>query len=339
MSEFYAQDDNDGWEQMFSEPEAAAPESEGTPEPVVEDAAPAEVVDTAEAEEPQEAAPERPRNEKGQFVKAEAEESTDDLRARLEAAERRLADKDEYIGRQSNEVGELRRALEERLAGLEQSVQQPRYAPTQITAELIEQNPGAAVQLAYEQQNPQALQIAMEAWKYEDPFAAASWVSQRQMEALNSQWQERYQQLEQRFEPVAQTQGDREFARGLREITETHGPLEDIIARAEQANIPQRAADAIRHALEHGTPEQRIGAIEALALLSSDRPNADTLNEAVQANARQAAAEADRAIAEAAVASATQTRSEPPARSLADDVWGAADTLDVVREDGWNIGR
>jgi hypothetical protein len=334
LSEFYAQDDDAGWGEMFSGEPEAAPEVEGTPVEAVETAtvAPAEA-DTAEETEPEAQEVARPRNPDGTFAKAE---QPDDVAAKLAALEARLAEKDRFIGQQSGEVGELRRALEERLAGLEQSVQAPQ---TQITHELIEDNPGYAVQLAFEQKNPAALQIAMEQWKLDDPFSAATWVTQRQMEAQQQQFESRLQALQGQLAPVQQVEEQRTFSRGVKEIEDQYGPLPDIIARAQAADIPNDVAATLYHAVENGTVDQKVGAIKTLALLSGARPSADTLTEAASAIAREQALAADRAIAEAGVVSATQTRPDPPKASVADDVWGAADVVDNARESGWNVGR
>lgn len=100
--------------------------------------------------------------------------SVEELQAEVARLNELLSTKDSFIGRQSTDVGELRAELEALRAQITapQPVAQPQLV---ITQQLIEEDPGRATQLAYEQRNEQALAVAFEAWKDEDEFAAASW--------------------------------------------------------------------------------------------------------------------------------------------------------------------
>lgn len=111
-----------------------------------------------------------------------AEETPEQKIARLEEElERRnaqLTEKESMIGRQSIEVGEVRAeiaALREEVAT--RTPQPPVAAPIVITQEMIEDDPARASQIAYQQNDPAALERAFSYWKEIDPFTAASWRS------------------------------------------------------------------------------------------------------------------------------------------------------------------
>lgn len=135
---------------------------------------------------------------------APAAPTVEELQAKLEATQARLEEKDTFIGRQSGEVGELRLAVEEMQRQIQAQPVTP--APTiQVTQELIDNNPAAAVQAAFAQRDEQALQIAFEAWKDPlhpegDPFAAASWLNERKLEQQQAAFDARLAETEKKFE-------------------------------------------------------------------------------------------------------------------------------------------
>ena len=337
MSDFFAEDSTDFSDVVGAvmggqfDQEAPAADAEGTTEPEAvgdPEVAPAEVVENAEEEKP-----ERARDEKGRFAREEPAEpelilgkfkSTEDLVESYRQLEARLG----QTAAERQELNELRQLMEDRFNQVQQQVNQPRHD----FESLIEQNPAQAAMLAYQANDQYALRRAAEAWEEISPGAPALWVQ-------NIEMQRRLDALDQRLQPLQENQQERSFARGLREVEQEFGPLPEIIARAEQANIPNETAQLLLHTIQNGTPDQQVGAIKTLALLSAPQagPQADNLGETARAIAREQAQEADRAVAEAAVASASQTRPEPAApKGLADRLWDAWEQDEAPRRDGYS---
>jgi hypothetical protein len=340
LSDFYAQD-NDDWSDVVSEvlgtpPAEEAPAADaGTTEPeaVAEpEVAPAEVVENAESQEDAEAqAVERARDEKGRFAKQEAEQelilgkfkSQDDLVESYRQLEARLG----QTHAERQELNELRQMIQEQGQQFQQAVNRPRYD----FDTLIEEDPARATMIAYENGDQHNVQRAAAAWNEMSPGAPQLWVQ-------NIQLQRRIDEIDQRVQPVEQRAAQSEFGRGIREVEAEYGPLAEIIERAQTADIPDEVSQLLLHSVQNGTPEQQIGAIKALARLSTPgQPSADNLTEAARAIARETAEEADRAVAEAAVASAAQTRPEPAApKGEADRLWEAWEQFEAPRRDGYN---
>lgn len=337
---FDGDDDLTFWENMGQEPEpeqAAPAEDTAVQEPEAE-VAPADPADTAEPE-PEATQDDRPRDDKGRFVPRNLEVDDPDIQKYLDKyqgdpvkALKAAVEAQSTIGRLGDEVGELRK-LREQLDALNDRVNQP--PPTQITEDLIDRDPARAAQLAYEQNNPAALDYAIAAWKADDPFAAALWVSERRQEQRERAYQERIQKLEQTVVPAAHAA---EFEGGIRHLVEQDPSALDRI-REGIPNIPQEVASTLYSLLDQGTPEQKIGAFKALAELTRQGPApADTpaLEDQARQLAHAQAVEAERAIAEAGVVSATATRSDPPkkAADYLGDEWAS---MESPYKDGWNI--
>lgn len=324
---------DDGWDGSLEE--EAVPAEEPTAEVAVADP-PDETV------EPDAAADDRPRDEKGRFVPREIDDevAVDDpeLQALLAKykgdplqALRAAAEAQRHVGSVHQEIGQLRQQMED-MANRQPQMVTPQ---TPVTQDLIDSNPAAATELAYTQQNQVALRAAFEAWKMEEPTDAALWYSQKQIEAVNQQWEERYSQLAQQVQPLQQQQADNVFAQGIRQLHAADPQVHDRIVEGA-AHLPEEVAGALYTLLETGTPDQKLGAYKALAELTKAPASPATPDE-VRAQAREAALEADRAIAEAAVVSATATRTEPAGKSAADvigDEWAEAEKPFL---DGWNI--
>lgn len=341
MSEFYAEDSDDGWADLFSAPaEETAPVVEGTTEPeaVAEpEVAPTEAVENAETEKQ-----DRARDEKGRFAKQEEEQPQELILGKFKTAED-LAKSYQEAERRLHELAQRDREREEqlqqRLAAIEQGIQRQPAQGIDWDTEL-ERDPVTAFDtaLAQYEQNPSpqtqsVLHYVAGQWNDLAPGAPKAYARAIAAERQAAQ-------LAQQMQPMQETEADRFVARGIRAVEEQYGPLNDIVERARTANIPQSVAQDLYQRLEHGSPDQKVAAIETLALLSGGRPApaADNLAaETLKGITLEQAREADRAIAEAAVASATQTRPEPPKQSAADLVWGAADEEERVRQEGWNI--
>jgi hypothetical protein len=343
LSEFFG---DPGWDGNLDETDVAAtPEPEAVVEeaPVVEaEAAPQEPV--AEESEPE--AEERERDAQGRFLPKKLEVDDPDVAALLDKyqgdpvkALKAAAEAQRTIGGMANELGQLRQHVE---ALAQRPEPTPVTPPTQITQDMIEQNPGAATQLAYEQGNlayeqgnQVALQIAFEQWKLDEPADAVAWVMTQQMNARDQAWAQKLEQFEQRIAPVAQSQEQSAFAAALREIqAQDPGVLDRI--QANIGDVPEETREALNSVIQNGSPTEQIGAFKALAALTRGRETPATLS--VQALAREQALAADEAIAEANVVSANSARSEPVGKTLADAIGDEWDQIESPLASGWNIG-
>lgn len=106
-----------------------------------------------------------------------------------EALERAYQELQSKFNERDGEIGEVRR-LREELDSLRGRVD----APQHDYDALISANPAAAAQLAYEAGDAYHLNGALEAWKDEDPFAAAVWYSNTRNEARMAQLAQSYEE-------------------------------------------------------------------------------------------------------------------------------------------------
>ena len=189
-----------------------------TPEPVAEEAA-------ATLEQQQQEAP----------VVPPTHATLEEIQVQLAVAEARLEEKDSFIGRQSGEVGELRQAVEELQRQIQaQPVAQQAPAPViPITQELIDTNPALAVQAAFSQGNEQALQVAFEAWREDDPFTAATWLNDRKLEQQQKAFDAKIAQAQEKFdtataplaESAAESANQRQWAEAFDEVKAKHADI------------------------------------------------------------------------------------------------------------------
>jgi hypothetical protein len=108
------------------------------------------------------------------------EATPEQLQAQIATLEARLVEKDNFIGRQSGEVGELRQSIVELKTAFDAAQAQP-ATPTQaptvvITQDLIDNSPGVATQAALDQGNEALLPIAFQEWEEQDPVSAKVWL-------------------------------------------------------------------------------------------------------------------------------------------------------------------
>lgn len=236
-------------------------------------------------------------------------ETPDERDARIARLEAQLAEKEAFIGRQSNEVGELRAAFEQQLSAINDRLNTP--TPRHITPDLIEQNPAAATQLAYEQGDTQTLAIAYEQWALEAPAAAATWVSEQRAnereQKLRAEFDERQKQLEERFAPLQQDNENAQLQSGFQALPEeTRAFLTD----RESVQALANEFPTIGKTIAQGSPTEKLEAIKALYDIHRGR-TADTLTKTVQDVAHATAQEAQTVRDEAYVASSTASQEEP----------------------------
>jgi hypothetical protein len=267
-----------------------------------------------------------PRNEQGQFTAAETEapvvegapvveeNPADTLLAgkykSVEDLERAYAELQQLNARQGSELGELRSAYDQRFAEIEQRVNTPQQQHRQITPDLIETNPGAATQLAYEQGDTVTLAAAYEQWSMENPAAASAWVSEQRAnereQQIRSEYDAKISALEQRFAPIQAQNAEAELARGVQSL-----PQEAQTFLADAATVQALASEfpTIGKTIVEGAPSERIEAIRALYDIHRGR-TADTLTRTAQDVARETAAAAQAVRDDAYVASATSSEEQ-----------------------------
>jgi chromosome segregation ATPase len=175
--------------------------------PELQGAVPVQASDQSLATEPAVTPPVVAADTSEQQQEAPAEPLTvDQLQERLADAEARLAEKDSFIGRQSGEVGELRRVVDELSARVGQAQAQPAAVAevhVPITQELIDADPARATALALKQKDEHTLAIAFEAWRDEDPFTAATWLSDRRLEQQQAVFDAKLAEVDQKIQTVA----------------------------------------------------------------------------------------------------------------------------------------
>jgi len=246
---------------------------------------------------------------------AVVEETPEQLREKLAAAEARLAEKDTFIGRQSSEVGELRTAVDEMRQQLATAVAQPVAPvapPIVITQELIDEQPALAVQAAFAQQNEPVLQVAFEAWKEEDPFAASQWLFNQQAAQREAAWKAEQDALRAEIAQVKEPLAQRSAQDADRDVwTESFGELQktypDFLQNAEKL-LTEYAPQfpAIASLIADGDKDAKV---QGLTLLyeKSRLGNPDAVRAELEQAATAAAAESAASLAGAAVVSGQTT--------------------------------
>jgi hypothetical protein len=325
---FYNEDtDDEFWGQLGNEEAAAEPETAAEPEPVAQD-------------EPAADGEGRPRNPDGTFAAKASEEQpeaveepdpepaeTPDpsaLQAQIAALEKRLADKDDFAGRLSNELGELRKLQEQTL----EHAQRPQVSDWDS---LIEENPAQAAQLALQNGDNYRYQQAREAWNDLAPGAP-------EVFEQNLRLQRQMQELEQRFQqttaPIAERQSKEQIANAYVQIQAKYPDFDKFEdAMAEVVETRPLIKESLTKVLTSGSPEEQVAFLEDLYMLTAGRVT-DTLRQAQTEAAQSFAQETLQAKQDAIVVSATSTAAEPAQPKT---WWDVAEADEKRRADGWNI--
>jgi len=181
----------------------ATPELEGAV-PVQASDQPLDSEPAAEADTPEE-----------QPAEPAAEPTVEELKAELAAAQARIEEQKTMIGRQSAEVGTtreeiaaLKAQLEARLDAMASTHTAPAAPSVAITQDMIDNSPAFAVQAAFDQKNPAALEMAYKAWSdplhpMGDPTAAQAWLFERKLEQQQASFEARIAEQEKRLESVS----------------------------------------------------------------------------------------------------------------------------------------
>jgi hypothetical protein len=292
----------------------------------------------------------RPRNEKGQFLPTSApepeapepeaveDEGPDQGEAsevsepeaqpddRVTQYERQLQEKELFIQRQANELGELRRQQEERLAALEQRQQAPQVQDWQS---VIDEDPAYAAQLAYDQGNQAALLEVRRQWEELSPGAFRLWGENLQM---RQQFAAEIAQLRQHIAPVAERSEEEAVGREMARVMAAYPDLGDHAGRMTEI-AQQQGNEHLLAGLQGGSPQSRANVVETLYKLARFEQG-DTLRAAAKDIARTTAEDERRARDEAAVVSAT--RSTPEVRLTEAQRMGL-EWDDDKHKDHWNI--
>jgi hypothetical protein len=333
-SEFFGEDPTDDpfWAELGNE---GASEPEAAPEVAVEaPEAGFEIgrVDEAEPEAVEEPAAEgRPRNPDGTFAPKAAEEAPEAadaaaLQAQIAALEKRLADKDDFAGRLSNELGELRKLQEQAL----EHASRPQVSDWDS---LIDDDPARAAQIALQAGDNYRYQQAREAWNDVAPGAP-------EVFEQNLRLQKQMADLEQRFtqtaEPLAAQQKTQQVATAYSAIREQYPDFDKFEdAMAEVVETRPLVKRNLAAALQSGDANEQYAVLEDLYLITAGRKS-DTLREAQTQAAQSFAEETLKAKQDAVVVSATSTQAEPVQPKT---WWDEALADDASRDSGWNVGR
>ena len=222
-----------------------------------------------------------------------------DLAKALNAA----AEAQSMIGRQSSELGELRK-LEQRLekmqATLEEQATRPVHAPIDWGS-AIERDPQQAAFEAARRRDVNALVEASEVWGEEEPFKASTFLANTLNEwRLETMAQEHAAARE--SAPAQATSDDVEIAK----VLQKHPDLEDERILAQVGQVLQERP-FLKRTVESGTPQEKAAALEDAYLIARSRHiDADT-SEAIKKVQVRVSEESKKARADAAVVRASRS--------------------------------
>ena len=200
------------------------------------------------------------------------------------------------LGKQSSEVGELRRMVDE-LSQLREGIQQQNQTQQQpvmdqATVDWFDQqaldNPYGAAEYARQQGNPMLLQRALSTWKDIDPYSASVYTNELRL-------QEQQQQFEERISKAAQMPMDATINVALTNVRSQnpHYSNYDDALEATLQKYPavQEAIESAATAGDTGRLEAAIGTAYALAqgdtlaqvVRTGETPESTTTTETVAA--------------------------------------------------------
>jgi hypothetical protein len=249
-------------------------------------------------------ASERARDEKGRFVAAAADEPEETEEVAVEAAEEPVAEQDEQveesddgivieidddlqsvldkydgdvtkalkalgesqsmIGRQGNELGELRRELQEMRQALEQGFQQqPQQQFVGPYMNDIDENPQGLVVEALERGDTRTVEMALRAWGEEDPFGATTFLLSLQQQAA----QAAVPPVEQQSTPQVTGTGPT-LEQAMSEVVSRHPDVEKYLSQVQQV---AEEFPTLRDSMKQGSPARQAQAFEELLRIAKSR--------------------------------------------------------------------
>jgi hypothetical protein len=227
------------------------------------------------------------------------------------------------FGRQQQELGELRKLVEQRLPEPEPAPQ-PQYDPDALETWFVE-NPTKIPQVAeeaYMAGNEQVLNAAIAAWEDVDrPARARSSVEDRCRRGAR----ELAIETQQRDQVVV------EWNQAAEQFAESHPDLDQVAPKMREL-APQYPH--MLQILRTGDPDSKIEVLDFLYEKARGQ-NADNLATTARTIAREQALEAEVAIAGAAVASTSTVVADTA--SKAEQIAAEWDKADAPYRDGWNV--
>jgi hypothetical protein len=212
----------------------------------------AEVPETPEPEpEPQEAQPEPEEQPAEGQLPSEHQELIDEFGS-VENALAELKRSRETVGRQGNEIGELRRMVEDVQA--RQNEPEPRKLDSR---ELEDLDPSQAVQIAWENGDNIALQRYFHEWEQENPQQAYAWRTDRQIEEMRKEFQTELQKV---TEPLKEHTTNQTYQQALQGLLARYPDMQQM--QTGMVGVLNQNP-FLTKALESGSPEEKVQALEA----------------------------------------------------------------------------
>ena len=246
-----------------------------------------------------------------------------ELAARLAAYEKRLADKDEFINRQANELGDLRSRTQQ----IENQSNMSGWD------EILYENPAQAAEMALNAGDRRRYMQAREAWEEVAPGAAANY--ERNI-TLQRQVDELQYQLQQGIAPLHQQQELNQVASAYAQVKQKYPNYDDFEGEMGTIlNTRPLMKESLQSVLRNGSQEDQESALEDLYLLAAGRKR-DTLGEA--ANEAKATLDAtSQAQRQAATVVTGGASNDEVAQSIADKIGAEWDEIASPYEEGWKV--
>ena len=300
--------------------------------------------ETVPATEPA-ATEERPRDEKGRFVPAaddtphgtapaEAEpepaQTAELILGKFKSNEELAAayqELDSFRGQQANELGELRRQVEQIAA---QTAPQPQAYDTDAIADHFAEHPTAilpAIEQAYQSGDRALVHLGIKALDDTNPVLAGelrSEIAKRDAVA----------EMQQQMRPAMQVAETADLQGRAQDMAARYPDIGEFLASDNLATLAEQFPLAKR-AIVEGSAEDRFSAIESLYLIQKGRAT-DNLKDTSRKVARETAEQAAVLREEGFVASATQTAGAAEL-SPAEKIAAQWDEMDAPLKSGWNI--
>lgn len=232
-------------------------------------------------------------------------EIDDDLQAILDKydgdvtkALKALGDSQSMIGRQANEVGQLRQELAAMRQALEEGfARQPQQQFMGPYQNDIDENPQGLVVEAMERGDATTMEMALRAWGEEDPFAASSFLFTLQAQAAQAQ----AQQVQGPTTPDERAGTGPTIEQAMADVVTRHPDVEKYLPQVQQvaAEFP-----TLRNSMQQGPPAAKAQAFEELLVIAKNRSQAGDTSAAMRKVVLRAQEEVRAEKADAAVVSA-----------------------------------
>lgn len=233
-------------------------------------------------------------------------EIDDDLQAVLDKydgdvgkALRALGESQSMIGRQGNELGDLRRQVEEQNRILQELAQRPQPQPQYMGPYMndIDENPQGLAVEALERGDGRTLELALRAWGEEDPFGATTFLISLQQQAAAQQAAQPVEQPTPATQATGQT-----LEEAMSAVVARHPDVEKYLPAVQQV---AEEFPTLRDSMKQGSPQLQAQAFEELLKIAKAR-DSETPKAAMKKVILKAQEEVQQELAEAQVVSAKQ---------------------------------